>query len=967
MRTARLAALTLAAALAGCGPTTFPWTSGSGPSGGSGGGGGATLSVSPTSLTFTAIQGAAAPASQAVTLSVQGSVPPTLYVRVSQSGAVSAATFSDVTGTVTVSVGAPSTVGTTTGEVTIHVYSDSAGTQDIGGSPKSVAVTYRVDPAPVPGTFSVSPTSLSFSALQGDPAPTSKDLTVTTQAGSSGAVYLSAQMSGIAGATAVLDTTVSPALVHVTMPAPGGTSTSGTVYVHAWEDAAHLKALPGSPKGIPVTYTVTPSQLAASPTSLTFGGPSGVAPGPQDVSLSDAIGSASWSSSVWYQNGSGWLTVTPSSGSSLPATATVSISPLTYATTYRATITFSARGVTSTVGVTYTVTAPKVVATPTSLAFSSISGQTTPIASKTLALAADNGASLAYTTSVTYGGGTSGWLTVPAGGTSPETISVGIGGPPLAVGRYAATVQISGPYGSAPTSVPVTYDVLAPDLNVSSASQSFFVDQYTTVANTSQSLVLSDAGTPISWSATVDAPWLQVAPSSGTTGTTYPRTELVLPELETISQGSHAATVVLTYVATSGATVQVRVPVTLTVNLAYVDFVSPRVSVEGIGGDVLLRGRGFQYPFSIRFGTTDATWAYGSTTTQVKATPPALSAGSYAVTSANNLGLTRSRAQLDVVAPVTRALASVTSAGKKTKAIFDDVRKALYVANVGLGKVQRHREAAAWVVDPAVDEIALTGLKNIALSTDGKTILAIAGYSLKTIDAATFALTAAQPAATIPSYVSSTAAFDVEYLNDGRAIFVDKPSGSVGDVRIYDPATDTISYPNLILRPPGLAIAKDGSRAVVFGGQTSYPPQSVSYYDANASAVTTTAAQQDASLGAVDRHGTRTLLCGVDALAWRSVLYDASFAVLPGGVPSTTAAVALSSIGLGRAYTWDGTRVHAFSIEGPVTAGLWDDAFKPGVAPKATPGTNAVLALSADERTAFVAGDSAIEVVPLPP
>lgn len=879
-------------------------------------------------------------------------------------------TFTDVgggTGIVSVSVGAPSTVGSRSGTVTIRVYADVARTREIAGSPLTIGVTYVVTAPPIPGSFSVSPTSLSFAANQGDGAPPSQDVTVTTQPGSSGAVYLSVASSGISGATAVLDASVSPPVVHVTMPAPG-TSGSGHVYVYAYEDAAHARALPGSPKDVAVTYTVTPSEFAAAPSSLTFTAPSGMTPPAQEVNLSDtALGSAGWTSSVAYVGSSGWLSASPTAGTGLPATATVSVTPPTYPDTYHGQVAFTARGVTRIVPVTLTVTRPRVVGTPDSLAFTSIRGQTTPIASKPLALAADNGASLAYTTSVTYGVGASGWLTLPASGTAPETISVGIGGPPLAVGRYTATVTISGPYGSAPTSVPVTYDVLAPELAVP-ASQSFFVDQYTAVADTSKPLGLSDAGTPISWTATVDAPWLQVTPSSGTTGTTSAGTALVLSEVETMSQGSHAATIVLTYVATSGATVQVRVPVTLGMYLAYVDLVAPRVWVEGVGGDVLLRGRGFAYPFPIRFGAADATWAYGATSTQVKATPPALVAGSYAVTSRNNLGLARSRAQLDVVAPVTRPAAlSVPSAGRKAKALFDDVREALYVANVGLGKVQRHREAAAWVVDPAVDEIALAGLKNIALSPDGKTILAIAGYSLKTIDAATFALTAAQPAATIPSYVSSTAAFDLEYLNDGRAIFVDKPAGSVGDVRIFDPATDAISYPGVILRPPGLAISKDGSRAVIFGAQTSYPPQSVSYYDANASAVTTTTAQQDASFGAVDRHGTRTLLCGVDGGSWKSVLYDASFAVLPGGLPATTAALALSSIGLGRAYTWDGTRVHAFAIEGPVTGGLWDDAYKPGLLPKATPGTNAVLALSADELTAFLAGDSAIQVVPLPP
>ncbi|HVI94662.1 MAG TPA: hypothetical protein VM753_11690, partial [Anaeromyxobacter sp.] len=69
-----------------------------------------------------------------------------------------------------------------------------------------------------------------------------------------------------------------------------------------------------------------------------------------------------------------------------------------------------------------------------------------------------------------------------------------------------------------------------------------------------------------------------------------------------------------------------------------------------------------------------------------------------------------------------------------------------------------------------------------------------------------------------------------------------------------------------------------------------------------------------------------------------------------------------------RAYTWDGSQVHAFSLSGSLDkSGVYyaTESFK-AVTPTASPGANPKLALSADEKTAFLAGDSALVVVPLP-
>ena len=165
------------------------------------------------------------------------------------------------------------------------------------------------------------------------------------------------------------------------------------------------------------------------------------------------------------------------------------------------------------------------------------------------------------------------------------------------------------------------------------------------------------------------------------------------------------------------------------------------------------------------------------------------------------------------------------------------------------------------------------------------------------------------------------------------------------------------------------APAKDGAHVAVWDGRTCRRTRASTSRSGHGY-FATTSASQDASCGAEDRHGNRTLLFGWwNATKGRreSRLYDSAFTALPGTVADTTLAVALSSIGLDRAYTWDGARLHAWNIEGPLdSAGLYGEAWKPAVTPKALPGNGALLVLSADEKTAFLVGNQNVVVVPLP-
>jgi len=125
-----------------------------GSGGGGGGGAGLTLTVSPTTLTFFAGNAnAPKPAPQTVSAFVSGTGSGNLYIVINSTGPAVASIDSFVlttalSGEANVNPASPATlgVGTFKSTITIHVcLNDSTcKTGEIGGSPATVDVTYRV-------------------------------------------------------------------------------------------------------------------------------------------------------------------------------------------------------------------------------------------------------------------------------------------------------------------------------------------------------------------------------------------------------------------------------------------------------------------------------------------------------------------------------------------------------------------------------------------------------------------------------------------------------------------------------------------------------------------------------------------------------------------------------------------------------------------------------------------------------
>jgi hypothetical protein len=221
---------------------------------------------------------------------------------------------------------------------------------------------------------------------------------------------------------------------------PNGSSTAA-VRIIGCTDPVCSGEVNGSPKTVAITYTKSLGGLTGMPNTLTFTQtPAGPAPAAQSVSLRD-LGDASlaWSSDIAYQNGSGWLTVTPASGSALPATAMIGVVPGTVSGTNHATVHFLL-GTTSIfpVDVTYTLLADFSVM-PMTMNVVGAFGAPTP--DQHLSLSDGLGESYPWTVRLELSNGEpSGWAAVSAtsGDSLPADVVVSLGALPDRLSHFAA-------------------------------------------------------------------------------------------------------------------------------------------------------------------------------------------------------------------------------------------------------------------------------------------------------------------------------------------------------------------------------------------------------------------------------------------------------------------------------------------------------------------------------------------------
>jgi hypothetical protein len=271
-----------------------------------------TISLSPTSLSFSATAGGGNPSAKNVTVSNSGSgtlASPTTQINYSQgSGWLSV----NCTGS-----SAPYTCSTqpTTGSLAAGTYNATVKVSCTGAtnSPQSYTVAFTVNPASSPA-ISLSPTSLSFSATVGGGNPSSQNVTVSNSGGGTLAVPTTAIVyhSGTGWLSVQVQGSSAP-FTLVTQP------TTGSLAVGTYNATVNVSSsgASNSPQSYTVAFTVSSGSVCTQTSTNGTCPVGGAYDVPQEITESNGYNtyvtqdvwnppSGSWSQTLYSTNPGDW-------------------------------------------------------------------------------------------------------------------------------------------------------------------------------------------------------------------------------------------------------------------------------------------------------------------------------------------------------------------------------------------------------------------------------------------------------------------------------------------------------------------------------------------------------------------------------------------------------------------------------------------------------------------------------------
>ena len=404
---------------------------------------GALLQLSPGSLSFAYQIGQATPPAQ--TVSVASDTGPVGYT-------ISAAT---TTGLPWLTIS--SNTGATPGSFVVGVnvqnlapgpYSGTITVTPSGsaGPPQMIPVSLVISNTAL---MLVSPSALTFTVPAGATSSSFQNVAVTSTDGSPISFSVSTNTNSPSNwllVSAPNGTTASNLSVSANPNGlPVGTYT-GTVTITATAPATVIN----TPQTVAVTLKVTPTTtLNVSANSLSFSQLlNGPAPGPQNLTVSSSGGPITFTATATVNQGSSWLSVSPSSGITTPATLSVNVDGTGLSPgTYGGQIVISSPGAASsqTIPITLTITnAATITVSPASLAPVSFQiGGASPQA-QTIGISIAGGGAAAFNATATTSTGGS-WLSVtPPSGSTPQNISVTVNPAGLAASAtpYQGSISI---------------------------------------------------------------------------------------------------------------------------------------------------------------------------------------------------------------------------------------------------------------------------------------------------------------------------------------------------------------------------------------------------------------------------------------------------------------------------------------------------------------------------------------------
>ncbi|HEX9250106.1 MAG TPA: hypothetical protein VF856_11435, partial [Gemmatimonadaceae bacterium] len=261
--------------------------------------------------------------------------------------------------------------------------------------------------------------------------------------------------------------------------------------------------------------------------------------------------------------------------------------------------------------------------------------------------------------------------------------------------------------------------------------------------------------------------------------------------------------------------------------------------------------------------------------------------------------------------------------------------------------------------------LAVSQFRDLALSLDGKRVIAARDSQVKQFDSETLA---AGISTDVNTFGGLFFLNKIAVANDGKAVINTNINGSgFTPSHLYSirDGVDSLSTSFLFATS---GASGDGSR-VVLAETAASPAEPIYVYSASTSTFSPTNVTTlfNFPRPAVDRSATRVLIGGPSNTA---VVYDANFQKL-GNLPGPNTVVALSPGG-SKAYTYlqNTTVLHTYNLNGTLTPADPDTGLFPeigtGTSLPSNPGSNPVMTVSPDGGNLFIAGDAGIVVVPAP-
>jgi uncharacterized protein (TIGR03437 family) len=423
--------------------------------------------------------------------------------------------------------------------------------------------------AALPPTFTVSPLTLSFSAVSGGQAPSAQTVQI---AGSVPNLAFTAQVAGAPWLTLSADTGTLPANLQVSADPTQLNAGSYAATIVITVPVASTK-----PVSVQVSFAVTVAatqKLALSDQSLTFDLAQGEAPATMQLTLTNqGSGPLGFTASA-AASGGNWISISPAAGTVTPASPvslTVTASPGALATgTYTSTITVARANGSQviTVPATLTISAPpeKIELSPLGFTFIAVARGGT-VLPQTLSILNRGAGSMNWTAQpVTASGSSCPWINLSASsGTvtrplvdvSPVDVSINAQGLAMAPGSYYCLIQVSADNASnSPHSALVVLDMLPagsnPGPNVQPTGMVFTTaagapDQGSKIVQVANVTAVNVTfGSAVAYNPDV-GPWLKILPRNATVTPDQPTQIVIQPDMGSLPVGVYRAALTLIF------------------------------------------------------------------------------------------------------------------------------------------------------------------------------------------------------------------------------------------------------------------------------------------------------------------------------------------------------------------------------------------------------------------------------------